>query len=77
MVHWLRLPAANGGGLGSLPVVELRPCMLYSVVKRKKKNGVVYLLAFAVKQPNSVALYVYLADSFAGQFSDLSFWLMS
>lgn len=76
MVHWLRFPAASGGGLGSLPVVELRPCMLHSVAK-KKKNGIVYQLAFAVNKLNSMALYIYLADGFAGQFSDLRFWLIS
>ena len=39
MVQWLRLHAANAGGMGSIPGQGLISHMLHSVAKRIKKNN--------------------------------------
>ena len=36
MAQWLRLPAPKTQGMGSTPGGELRFCMLYSMIKKKK-----------------------------------------
>ena len=38
MAQWLRLPAPKTQGMGSTPSGELRFCMLYSMIKKKKKG---------------------------------------
>ena len=55
MAQWLRLPAPKTQGMGSTPSGELRFCMLYSMIKKKKKKVVLWPTNFILEIcPNEI-----------------------